>query len=91
MSKLTIVDLDFLTTESLRENDVKGGYNVPSVSTAVNTSVSTDQSVGYQIYFYGYGAVATYHASGSAAGAAAGAASVGGVAYASTNATASAS
>jgi hypothetical protein len=84
MKKLTIVDLDFLTSDSLSQNEVQGGYTFnPSLAADLSAGLAT--SFGGNLYTYGYSAVATYNASAAGAAAAAGAASINGNAYASTS------
>ncbi|MGC1394867.1 MAG: hypothetical protein WA828_11355 [Coleofasciculaceae cyanobacterium] len=87
MSKLTVVDLDFLTSEYHRHNQVTGGYQ-PYFSAYVAASAHANAiaNVGVDVYISpSFQGIATYNASASSAGAGAGAASVNGVAYASTS------
>jgi hypothetical protein len=92
MSKLTVVDLDFLSSEYHSHNKVQGGYQYFNASVAASVHANATASVGVNVYISpSFNAVATYNASASAAGAGAGAASVNGIAYASTSVTVSAS
>ena len=88
MSKLTVVDLDFLQNEYLSHNQVQGGYQ--SFNASLVTSFQADATANFRTTFYispSYNAIATYSASAAGAGAGAGASSINGIAYASTSVT----
>jgi hypothetical protein len=92
MTKLTVVDLDFLTSECYSHNKVQGGYQSYHASVAASGNANATVSYGVHVYLSpSFNAVATYNTSAAAGGAGAGAASVNGVAYASTSVTVSAS